>query len=456
MAPLAPPDCAAGAPAPAAAGDAVVGEIEDFLRETLAGLTPDGREAARAGPGRPRVLPALALWGGLLVCVLRGFGTQLALWRLLARGSFWFFPRCPVSDQAVYKRLASGGDGPLRRLFEQVSRVLAERLAPYRDEALAPFAADVVALDESTLDQVARTLPALRGAPPGDGRLLPGKLSAVFDLRRQQFRRVECQADPRQNEKVAARTLLDGLARGTLLLADLGYFGFAWFDALTARGFWWVSRLRARTSFTVLHRFYDDGRTSDGLIWLGAHRADRAKHAVRLVRFRVGPATFSYITNVTDPAVLPIREIARLYARRWDIALAFKLIKRHLGLHLLWSAKDVVILQQVWAVLIIAQILQALRLEVAGRAGVDPFEVSLPLLVEYLPRYAHEGRDPVALFVEHGRALGFIRPSRRTVIRAPDPPPDRLTPAPPDLVLVRTPRYAHKDCRPRPANTHTK
>ena len=244
--------------------------------------------------------------------------------------------------------------------------------------------------------------------------------------------------------------------RGTLILADLGYFGFARFDALTDRGFRRIARLRAKTSFTVLPRFYDDGRTFDGLVWPGAHRADRAKHAVRPVRFRVGPATSSYLTNVTDPALLPIREIARLYARRWDIELAFKLIERHPGLHLLWSAKGVVILQQVRAVLIIARIRQALRLEVAGRAGVDPFEVSPPPLVEYRPRYAHEGRDPVALFVEPGRALGFIRPSRRTVIHAPAPPPDRLTPAPPDLVLVRTPRYAHKDCRPRPVSTHTK
>lgn len=451
MLPATPPG-----PVPGPADAAVVGEIERFLRETLADLRPDPRAAARPGPGRPRVLPALALWGGLLVCVLRGFSSQLALWRLLTQGGFWFYPRFPVTDQAVYKRLEAGGDGPLRHLFERVSAVLAARLAPYRDDALAPFATDVVALDESTLDQVARTLPALRPALPGDVRRLPGKLSAAFDLRRQQFRRVAYQADPRQNEKLAARSLLDGLAPGTLLLADLGYFGFAWFDELTDRGFWWISRLRAKTSYTVVHTFYQAGATFDGLVWLGAHRANRAKHAVRLVRFAVGGTTFSYLTNVHDPRTLPIVAVARLYARRWDLELAFKLIKRHLSLHLLWSAKDVVVRQQVWAVLILAQVLQALRLEIAGRAGVDPFEVSLPLLVAYLPRYAYEGRDPIAVFVEHGRALGFIRPSRRTVIRAPDPPQDQLVPAPPDLLLIRTPRYAHQHCGPRPAKVMTK
>lgn len=443
------------ASAPGLAQDAVVGEIEQFLQEALTRLTPARREA-RSGPGRPRVLPALALWGGLLVCVLRGFSSQLALWRLLSSGSFWFYPRFPISDQAVYKRLEQGGDAPLRQLFAQLSQVLAERLAPYRDERLAPFATDVVALDESTLDQVARRLPALRAVPRGDARLLPGKLSAVFDLRRQQFRQVEYQPNPCQNEKQAARSLLAALAPGTLLLADLGYFAFAWFDALTDRGYWWVSRLRAKTSFTVLHAFYDDGRIFDGLIWLGKYRADRAAHAVRLVRFSVRGTTFSYVTNVRDPRVLPLNELARLYARRWDLELAFKLIKRHLGLHLLWSAKDVVILQQVWAVLCLAQILQALRLEIAGRAGVDPFEVSLPLLVEYLPRYAYEGRDPLAVFVAHGRALGFIRPSRRTVIQAPTVPPEQFSLAPPTLTLVRVPRYAHKDCGPRPATKQPK
>jgi len=105
-----------------------------------------------------------------------------------------------------------------------------------------------------------------------------------------------------------------------------------------------------------------------------------------------------------------------------------------------------VIQQQVWAVLIIAQVLQALRLEIAQRAGVDPFEVSMPLLVEYLPRFAVDGRDPIMIFVEQGRALRFIRPSSRTKIRAPTIPKEAMSLPPPDLVLVRTPRYAQRRC----------
>ena len=120
-----------------------------------------------------------------------------------------------------------------------------------------------------------------------------------------------------------------------------------------------------------------------------------------------------YITNVRDPGMFSLVDIAKVYARRWDIEMAVSLVKKHLKLRILWSAKSVVIQQQVWAVLIIAQILQAMRLEIAWKAGVDPFEVSIGLLVEYAPRYAQEGRDSVQVFVERGRDLGFIRPSRR-------------------------------------------
>jgi hypothetical protein len=431
---------------PTAPGDtpaAVVGDIEQFLHDLLAQMPPDAQEAK---PGRPRILPALALWGGLLVCVLHGFDHLTALWRLLAQRGLWFYPRFPVSDQAVYTRLASGGLAPLAHLLNQVRAVLTARLAPYADMRLAPFATEVVALDETTLDAVARRLPALRGVPPGDARLLPGKLAAGFDLRRQLWRQVRHQPDPHQNEKVLARTLVDDLPAGTLVVADLGYFGFAWFDDLTTAGLHWLSRLRTKTSYTVIHPFYQHADTLDALVWLGAHRADRARYAVRRVQFRTRRGLHRYLTNVTDPHLFPPTMIAQVYARRWDIELAFDLVKTHLGLHLLWASHPLLVLQQVWAVLIISQILQALRLEIAGRAGVDPFEVSLPLLVEYLPRWLAEGRDPVAELVATGRRFGFIRPSTRTRIDAPHVPRDQLISPPAGLVCERSPRYAGRRC----------
>jgi len=434
----------AGDAAPVAAPH-LMGDVEQFLRDAIIQLEPEEAGLQRRA-GRPRILPALCLWSGLLVCVLRGFSSQLELWRLLNVRGLWSYPRFGVTDAAIYKRMAAADTSALERLFSQISALLQVRLTPYGLEGLLPWAREVFALDATTLDGVARKLPALRDVPAGDARLLPGKLAGLFDIRRQLWRRIQYIAESHENDKVAAPTLVADLPPGSLILADLGYFAFAWFDALTDAGYWWVSRLRAKTSYTIIHIFYQEAGVLDALVWLGAHRADRSAHAVRLVSVQLGDRAYSYLTNVLDPRQLTSVDIARAYGRRWDIEMAFNLVKTHLNLHLLWSSKIPVILQQVWAVLIISQILHALHLEIAHRAGVDPAEVSLALLVRYLPLFAQDGRDPLAAFVEHGRAAHFIRPSRRLQRQVPYVPPDHIKPLPPEVNLVRTARHPQRKC----------
>ncbi len=76
-------------------------------------------------------------------------------------------------------------------------------------------------------------------------------------------------------------------------------------------------------------------------------------------------------------------------------------------------------------------------------------EVSMALLVEYLPQFSARGLDGVAEFVEQGRVLGVIRPSSRTKVKAPVIEAHELVAVPEGLVLVRKPRYAHRKCGPR-------
>jgi hypothetical protein len=410
--------------------------IEAELKTLIEELEPP--PPAARGRGALPVVPAMALWAGMLVCVLRGFSSQSALWRLLALHGLWG-QRYEVGKGAIYDRLERGTTVPLESLFVRLSQVLHARLAPYADQTLAPFAAEVMALDEMVLEKALTLLPALRGKR---GRaLLPGKLATAFDLRRQQWCRAQVIADVNEREQLHARDLVAGIPARSLLLFDLGYFAFAWFDDLTHAGYWWVSRLRKRVTYEVKHSYYDQDGIRDQLVWLGTYRADQAGELVRLVSFPLGRATHTYLTNVHDPAVLPLHEIARLYARRWDIELAFKLLKRELKLHLLWSAKPSVLAEQVWATLIIAQVLLAMWGEIAGRAGVAVFDVSLALLVEYAPKLAADGLDPIEVFVTRGAFAGFIRPSRRTQNQAPIIPSEAIIPAPPDLLTSRPARY---------------
>lgn len=395
-----------------------------------------------AACGRPASLEGAVLWSGLLVCVLRKTTSQQALWRLLAQSGLWDFPRTTVSAEAVRLRLVRAGPTVMQDLFTQVSAALAATVPA--NAALAPFATGVYVLDETTLDQVARTLPALRPVPPGDDRRLPGKLSTVFDLRTQQFVTIRPTDLPRQNEKVAARDLVRTLPTQSLLLADLGYFAFPWFDELVDAGYHLISRLRDKTSYVTRHVFTDQDGVRDELIWLGGYRADRAAHVQRLLTIQHDETTHRYLTSVLDPTILPPHAVVALYAERWSIEQAFSLVKEELGLHLLWSAQWELILTQVYAVLLIAQIAKGLCAQIADRAGIPVEQVSVRLLLRDLPYLVVRANGDLigylaALPVVKG---GYLRPARRR--RPPVPRDLPVRPRPADLVLRREPRYARR------------
>ncbi len=403
--------------------------------------------------GRPAQLSTLHLCLGIVLCGLEGFGSQLALWRRLCLEPMGPFAPVLVGDQAVYNRLARAA-GAMRAFFEQISGWMDEQVQGWDERSLAPWASQVLALDESTLDAVARWLPALRRVLPGDPRLLAGRISALFDVRRQQWVRVEVWQEAVANCKQQARLLLEGLQAGTLLLCDRGYLSFAWFDEVTERRLWWISRYANHASYQVRHVLYQGDGVLDAIIWLGRYRADRAKYPVRLVQFYQRGHLHRYLTNVLDPTQLSLAELARLYARRWDIELAFCVLKEHLHLSQLWSAKWEVVQVQVWAGVCLAQLFHGLQVHLAAQEGVDPFDVSIEVLVELVPRLLlQHGIAPLPYLGRYGRAVGLIRPSTRMQVQVPFVDAVWITPAPPEALRPReNARYAQRKCArgPRP------
>ena len=157
--------------------------------------------------GKPATVTALHLCLGIVLCGLEGFGSQLALWRRLCLEPMGPFAPVSVVDQAIYNRVARAA-GVMRAFFVEVSGWMSEQLVGLEDRRLAPWASQVLALDESTLDAVGRWLPELRRKLAGDPGLLAGRISALFDVRRQQWVRVELWQEAIANCKQQARLLI--------------------------------------------------------------------------------------------------------------------------------------------------------------------------------------------------------------------------------------------------------
>jgi Transposase DDE domain len=393
--------------------------------------------------GRPQRLSTQMLCLGILLCLLRGWRSQLDLWRQISLTGVGAFAPVPLSDQAIYKRLAQQTAEHLHAFFEHLSLWLREQQGLHEDRRLAPFATAVLALDESTLDPKKRWIAELRSLPKGDRGLLAGRIAALFDVRWQQWKHIEVFANVADCTR-AARSMLSYVPTGALLLFDRGYNAFEWFDELTQRQIWWIGRIKKKMSYQVLHVICDHNGVVDCLIQIGAYRADRARYTARLVSYWYRGTRYQYLTNVTDPHLLSVAQIAHLYDRRWDIECAFRLLKQHLGLKWLWSAKWEVIQVQIWATALLAQVFFAYQLQIAIQADVDVFDVSLELLVRHVPDLLAQGRDPIATIVKQGRDLRIIRPHHRTYREILHVPVEALCDPPADFLWQRQPRYAHK------------
>jgi Transposase DDE domain len=371
------------------------------------------------------------------------------IWRGMVSGSLGSFPLLSVTYEAVRSRLLTAGTQPLQQFFGQIRQALLlwQEQSQISALPLARFASQVVALDETSLDEVKRLTADLRSEPDKSARLRPGKLAGLFDLRTQHWVRLQFRADVPAGCNGGIWTLLAGLARGSLIVEDLGYFSFPWFDSLTEQGYFWISRVKARTSYTVHQVFYQDTPSGvlDALVWLGAYRADQAAYAVRMVQYTFGSTKYQYFTNVLDPAPLPLLEIAQLYARRWDIELAFKTLKREVGLALWWGASPELVLIPLWLALILAQVLHTLQLAIAQQAEVEPFDVSMHLLVEQLAQSRAQGGPLLRLLVERGRFLGLIRPSSRRQVWVPAIEPEHLCSRFEGAPPPRLARYAQRN-----------
>jgi hypothetical protein len=404
--------------------------IEEVEQQLWALLTPSmlaPRRLERRDPHNPqrvirlraRLLTLPVMVAIIVSLVWRRLGTSAEVCRVLARaGLLWVAP-LKVSEQALAQRLDTLPAAALGELFAEVSaRLQAQPLLSWpgledgaRVRAHFP---QLALLDGSTLAALRKKTQALQGRA---GTVLAGRMMVRVEAFSQRPGWQLDTEDAAANDKRFAPQLLAAVPAGGLVVFDLGFFSFLWFDDFTAQQKFFGTRLRQKTASGSLQVLSPGPYYREELVKVGQYRSNPCRHPLRLGSVLWHGQWYRYLTNVLDPQVLTARQVCELYRRRWRIEAAFLLTKRVLDLAYLWTASPNGIQLQIYATLIFYAVLLRVCQQVA-QALHEPLErISVEMVFRAFYHFSHavqqgESDNLVEFLCTHAKLLGLVKRRR--------------------------------------------
>lgn len=122
------------------------------------------------------------------------------------------------------------------------------------------------------------------------------------------------------------------LSKGSIVVFDRGYIDYSWFQSLTEKGVFFVTRLKKNAVYTLLERCTVNRKTgvsSDELIEVTSQAIKGNPLRLRRICYR-DPQSDKRYTFLTNHFRLSAKTIADIYRNRWEIELFFKEIKQNL------------------------------------------------------------------------------------------------------------------------------
>jgi hypothetical protein len=410
------PDHARRTHVPAPADTAITERLETLVKPAVVAELAYYRQLGL----RTRLLSLPVMVAVVLTLIWRRVPGVCTLTRMLNRERLLWTAPTPVSQPALSERFltfpAELFERVLRRVLAEVGPRVAARthpLPPLFHALRVRFSACYV-VDGTTLEALFRKLDSLREAPDAP---LAGHLGVVCDLFTHLPAKLWWAEDPATNDKALIPALLAWLRPDSLLVFDLGYFAFTFFDQLTALQCWFVTRLREKTSYTVEQVLITRPQVRDRIVHLGKYRSNPSTHPVRLIEVYLGGTWQSYLTNVLDPQRLSVVEVVELYHYRWQIETAFLLVKRLLDLAYLWVGSLNGVQLQVWATFLFYAVLIDLCDEVAEVLQLPLETISVEMVYRGLYHYVQAVADgyagPAAAYLaQEAKGLGIVKRER--------------------------------------------
>lgn len=386
-------------------------QIEQRLLEVL---TPGmfSPQRIREWKGRNRLLTLPVMVAVVLTLVWRQVAGISELVRVLAKEGVMWVGALEVTQQAISKRLGKMPSYVFEQVFEESIRAIGDK---YNDSSTKGLSVVWMA-DGSTLEALMRRVKALRDK--GVSRLA-GEIMMVVDAKRRLPVKWYYSEEGQIDDKRFCEELLGLLPKGGLLIFDLGFFCFRFFDMFTEQEKYFVTRLREKTSYKEVWVISRGQFYRDRIVKMGVYRSNPMNNMVRLVEVCWDGKWYSYITNVLDQDRLSAREVVQLYRSRWRIEEAFLLTKRLLGLSYLWVGDKNGVRIQVFGTWVFYAVLIDLSHEVAQMLGESVERISYEMVFRGMYHFSvayrrGEAQDIVEFLSENARLLGIVKRERKS------------------------------------------
>ena len=154
--------------------------------------------------------------------------------------------------------------------------------------------------------------------------------------------------------------------KGSMVAIDRGYNDYAWYNQLTEKGIFFVTRLKSNAKVRVISRrpiLPDKGLTSDHTIeFTSTQTAKKCPIQLRRVGYRDSETGRHYIF-LTNNFTLAAKTIADIYKARWQVELFFKWVKQNLKIKSFIGTSKNAVMTQIWIALCVYLLLSFIKFQ---------------------------------------------------------------------------------------------
>lgn len=195
----------------------------------------------------------------------------------------------------------------------------------------------------------------------------------------------------KDHDITVGRTL--NFPKGSIVAIDKAYNDYAWYNQLTNKGIFFVTRLKSNAKFRIVCRRQvpkDKGLTCDQTIeFTGTQTAKKCPIQLRRIGYR-DPETGKHYVFLTNNFKLSARTIADVYKARWQVELFFKWIKQNLKIKSFVGTSKNAVMTQIWIAMCIYLIIAYIKFQ-------SRLERSMQQILRLLQLNLFEKRDLMAL-----------------------------------------------------------